>query len=185
MDIRKFFCSATVVIVASLATFSAHAGGIYIGGGVGEVSIQDVSTNPAGTDFDESDAAWKVFGGYRFDWLPIVSLSGEVGYRDLGKPSASPGGVSVENKVTGFDVSALVGLGLGPVEVYARLGGMQYDLKKTIGATEHKYDGTAPLYGIGASFKLFGVGVRAEYEKIDIDKLDGIDMVSVSAFYQF
>jgi len=185
MDIRELVCSATVTLAASLTAFSAHANGIYVGGGVGSATIQDSPGNSAGTHFDENDAAWKAFGGYRFDVLPIVSLSAEIGYRDLGKPNASPGGVPVEYKLTGFDYAALAGVGLGPVEVYARIGGMQYDLKKTIGATETKFDGNAPVYGIGAQFMLFGIGVRAEYEKIDIKELDSVDMITLSAFYKF
>ena len=41
------------------------------------------------------------------------------------------------------------------------------------------------MYGIGAQIMLFGIGVRAEYEKIDIKELDSVDMISVSAFYKF
>jgi hypothetical protein len=164
-----------------LVTTPAFAGGIYIGGGVGSATIEDSASNPGGTAFDESDSAFKIFGGYRFDWLPIVSLSGEVGFRDLGKPNAG----AVEYKVDGFDYAALAGVGLGPVEVFARLGGMQYDLDKTIGGTKTSFDGSAPVYGVGARFTLFGIGLRAEYETIDIDELDNVEMISISAFYEF
>jgi hypothetical protein len=185
MEIRRLVCSTTVALAASLTAFSAYANGIYVGGGVGSATIKDSPGNSAGTQFDETEAAWKAFGGYRFDVLPIVSLSAEAGYRDLGKPSATAGGIPVEYKLTGFDYAALAGVGLGPVEVYARIGGMQYDLKKTMGVTETKFDGSAPVYGIGAQFSLFGIGVRAEYEKIDIKQLDNVDMIPVSAFYRF
>jgi hypothetical protein len=164
-----------------LVTTPAFAGGIYIGGGVGSATIEDSASNPGGTAFDESDSAFKIFGGYRFDWLPIVSLSGEVGFRDLGKPNAG----AVEYKVDGFDYAAQAGVGLGPVEVFARLGGMQYDLDKTIGGTKTSFDGSAPVYGVGARFTLFGIGLRAEYETIDIDELDNVEMISISAFYEF
>jgi hypothetical protein len=164
-----------------IVTTPAFAGGIYIGGGVGSAAIEDSAANPAGTAFDESDNAFKIFGGYRFDWLPIVSLSGEVGFRDLGKPNAG----AVEYNVDGFDYAALAGLGLGPVELFARLGGMEYNLDKTIGGTKTSFDGSAPVYGVGARFTLFGIGVRAEYENIDIDELDNVEMISVSAFYEF
>lgn len=169
------------VLCVALPVSAAHAGGVYVGGGVGTAAIEDSAANPAGVPFNESDAAWKVFGGYRFDLLPIVSLSGEVGYRDLGKPNA---GV-FEYKVNGFDYAALAGVGLGPVELFARVGGMQYDLDKTIGGAKTSFDGTAPVYGVGARFSLFGIGVRAEYEQIDIKELDTVQMISVSAFYQF
>ena len=169
------------ILGVALPLTSAHAGGVYVGGGVGKAGIEDSPINPAGVTFSESDAAWKAFGGYRFDWLPIVSLSGEVGYRDLGSPNAG----TAEYKAKGYDYAALAGLGLGPVELFARLGGMKYDLDKTIGGTKTSFDGNAPVYGIGARFSVFGVGVRAEYEKIDIKELDNAQMISVSAFYQF
>jgi len=169
------------VLCFALPVSSACAGGVYIGGGVGAAAIEDSAGNPAGTAFDESKEAYKIFGGYRFDLLPIVSLSGEVGYRDLGKPSAP----TVEYQVNGFDYGALAGVGLGPVEVFARAGGMKYDLDKTIGSTKTSFDGNAAVYGAGVRFSLFGFGVRAEYEKIDIDELDAAHMISVSAFYQF
>ena len=164
-----------------LVTTPVLAGGIYIGGGVGSASVQDTTATPQGNSFDESDTAFKIFGGYRFDWLPIVSISGEVGYRDLGKASAGP----LEYKVDGFDYAALAGLGLGPVELFARLGGMQYDVEKNNAGAKSSFDGSAPLYGVGARLTLFGIGVRAEYEVIDIDELDNVEMISVSAFYEF
>ncbi|MFN0038863.1 MAG: outer membrane beta-barrel protein [Burkholderiales bacterium] len=163
------------------ATTPALANGLYVGGGAGTASIEDSPTKPAGVTFSESDAAWKVFGGYRFDVLPIVSLSGEVGFRDLGKPSAG----AAEYTLDGFDYAALAGVGLGPVELFARLGGMQYDLEKNNGGTKTSFDGTAPVYGVGARFTLFSIGVRAEYEMIDIDELDTVEMISVSAFFEF
>ena len=169
------------VLGVALSVSAAHAGGVYVGAGAGTATIKDSAGNPGGTRFNESDAAFKVFGGYRFDLLPIVSLSGEVGYRNLGKPNTA----AAQYKVDGFDYGALAGVGLGPVELFARVGGMRYNLDKSIGGTKTSFDGSAPVYGIGARFSLFGIGVRAEYEKIDIKKLDNAQMISVSAFYQF
>ena len=169
------------VLCVALPVSAAHAGGVYLGGGVGEASIEDSAGNPAGTPFSESDVAWKAFLGYRFDLLPIVSLSAEGGYRDLGKPNTAV----AEYSAKGFDYGALAGLGLGPVELFARVGGMEYDLDKRIAGTTFSFDGSAPVYGAGIRFNLLGAGVRAEYEKIDIDELDKVEMISVSVFYQF
>ncbi len=43
--------------------------------------------------------------------------------------------------------------------------------------------GSARVYGVGARFSVFGIGVRAEYENIDIDELDSAEVISISAFY--
>lgn len=176
---------ATLAVLCLLLATPAHASGFYIGGGVGSAKLEDGPGNQSGTELDESDTAYKLFGGYRFDWLPFLSLSAEVGYRDLGDPSESHGGVQSEYSADGFDYAALAGLGIGPVELFARVGGMQYDLEKRLGDTRNDFDGTAGVYGVGARFSLFGIGVRAEYESIDIEELDDTRMVSVSAFLQF
>jgi hypothetical protein len=43
----------------------------------------------------------------------------------------------------------------------------------------------APPIQLGVWITLFGVGVRAEYERIHVDELDKVSTVSLSAFYQF
>jgi hypothetical protein len=182
---RAYYFLPGLITLSLAIAAPAHAGGVYIGGGVGDVSIQDTTATPSGVSFDESDIAWKAFAGYRFDALPIVSLSGEVGYRDLGSPSATVSGVPVSYNTDGFDYSALVGIGLGPVEVFGRVGGMNYTVEKNVGGTRSEFDGNAPLYGIGARLTLFGIGLQAEYEYIDINELDTAQMISVSALYQF
>lgn len=185
MNTVKLVASAVLCAAAVLALPVQAESGFYIGGGVGQTKIEDGAGNPGGMDFSESDAGLKLFGGYHLDVIPLISLAAEVGYRDLGKPSTTTAGVESDYRVTGFDYSVLAGVGLGPVDLFARVGGMQYDLQKNVLGVKNDYDGTAPLYGIGLWVTLFGFGVRAEYEKIDIDQLDNVEMVSVSAFYQF
>ena len=62
---------------------------------------------------------------------------------------------------------------------------MKYNLDKTIGGAKTSFDGNAGIFGVGARFSVFGVGVRAEYENINVHELDNVQMISVSAFYQF
>jgi hypothetical protein len=181
MRYLKPIITLATVLCAALPFSGAHAGGVYLGGGAGAAYIEDSSGNPSGASFDESSTAYRLFGGYRFDAVPLIKLSGELGYRDLGNSSAG----SLEYGVKGFDYSALAGIALGPVEVYARFGGIQYELEKTSSGGTTEFDGSAPLYGIGASFKLFGLGVRAEYETMDIEELEKSDSVWVSIFYEF
>ena len=180
MDIRKLACFAILALAAPLASFSALAdSGVYIGGGIGEAKIED------NNGFSETDTAWKGFIGYNFDFIPLVKFAAEVGYRDLGNPSASVAGVPAEYSVEGIDYGVLAGVGLGPVDLFARVGGMEYDLERTIGGINNESDGTAPVYGISAWFTLAGIGIRAEYEQIDIDELDYVEMYSLNLFYKF
>jgi hypothetical protein len=179
-------CIALAALAAATFVLPAQAdSGVYIGGGVASTKIEDSAGNPGGTAFSESDAGLKLFGGYHLDVLPLLKFAGEVGYRDTGRPGATIAGVDVDYRAHGFDYGVLGGVGLGPVDLFARVGGMQYKLQKTIGGLRNNYDGTAPVYGVSAWFTLFGVGIRADYEKIDIDELDDARMATISAFYQF
>ncbi len=186
MNRCKLALTAALAFAATGTAWPALAeSGLYLGGGIGSATMEDDTGNPGGVDFDESDAAWKGFVGYNLDLLPLIKFAAEVGYRDLGQPDRSLAGIPVEYSAKGLDYGVLAGVGLGPVDLFARLGGFQYDLDKTVGGVTREFDGTAPVYGIGAWFTIAKIGVRAEYEKIDIDELDDAHMLSVSAFFKF
>lgn len=184
MNIRKSM-NLAVAVAFGLPCFALADSGLYVGGGIGQGRMKDASGNAGGVDFNETDTAWKGFVGYHLDALPLIKFAAEIGYRDLGKPDGSVGGIPVEYAAKGLDYAVLGGVGLGPVDLMARIGGFRYDLDKTIGGATREFDGTAPVYGIGAWFTIARVGVRAEYEYIDIDELDHASMVSVSAFFKF
>jgi hypothetical protein len=150
--------------------------GIYLGGGVGQSSLEDDPSS-----FKESDTAWKAFVGFKLGFIPIVKAAVEAGYRDLGNPAGA--GSTIE--VRGYDFGALLGIGLGPIELFGRVGQMKYDLAASGAPTLAEADGTANEYGVGAAFKLFGIGLRAEYEQIDIDELDNASMISLSLVFGF
>ena len=168
-------------ICAALSLSLAYAGGFYVGGALGDASIEDNPGTTNGGSFDESDSAYRFFGGYRFDALPLVSISAEAGYRDLGSPNSA----SREYSVSGLDFSALAGVGLGPLEVYGRVGNVQYDLEKIASGTRFEFDGSAALYGIGARISILSLALRAEYEQVDIKELDKTQMLWISLLYQF
>ena len=169
---------ALALLLAALGlVVPAHAEtGFYVGGGIGQSSLEDDPAN-----FDEQDSAWKAFVGFKLGFIPIVKAAVEAGYRDLGNPAAA--GSSVE--VRGYDYAALIGIGLGPVELFGRAGQMQYDLTASGAPTLSEADGSATVLGVGAAFKLFGIGLRGEYEQIDIDELDNVSMISLSLVFGF
>ena len=186
MNLQKLILLASLVCAASLPVMSAHAdSGIYIGAGLGESNMQDTAAT-GGVQFDESGTASKAFVGYYLDFIPLVKFAAEVGYRDLGKPTdTTVAGAPVEYQASGFDYGVLAGLGLGPIDLFARVGAMNYNLKKNIGGVSTDYTGNAPVYGVGVWFTVFGLGVRAEYDMIDIKQLDSASMATISAFYKF
>lgn len=174
-------CNKIKILIISLAGAllglpgAAVAGansGFYIGAGVGDATVED-------TNFDESDSAYKVFGGYNIGFIPLVDFAVEASYVDFGSPSSSAGRV----EVTGLNAYGLAGLSFGPFGIFAKAGAINWDTDSTVGNRSRSESGTDPAYGIGARFALGPFSVRAEYERYDLD-ID-LDMVSVSGIFTF
>jgi hypothetical protein len=146
--------------------------GVYVGAGVGDASVKD-------GDFDASDSAYKIFGGYNIGFIPLVDFAVEASYVDFGNPSTSAGNV----EVTGLNAFGLAGLSFGPFGVFAKAGMINWDADSTFGATSSSDSGTDPAYGVGARFAIGSFAVRAEYEVYDLDA--DLDMVSVSGVFTF
>lgn len=87
--------SAALICAAAVGTAQAGEPGFYVGGGIGQAryddnipsQIRDAYRNDTGYSFvsatlrDDTDQAWKLFGGYRFlPWLGV-----EFGWVDLGQ----------------------------------------------------------------------------------------------------
>ncbi len=166
--------ASTTLIASSLFMASAHAdNGFYIGGSVGNA---DVSGTPS-SDFSGDDTGYKIFGGFKFTIFAI-----EGGYVDFGK--AEGNGISAET--TAFDLFGLVNIGLGPIDLFGKLGVFSWDSDLTAGGSINE-DGTDPVYGVGGGLSLGPLSVRAEYEYFDVggDALDDIQMISLGVVYFF
>jgi opacity protein-like surface antigen len=178
------------VVIGILAAFglmgaSAHAAesdaGAYVGVGIGTSTIKIDDFN-----FDESDTAFKLFGGYMFN--PYVGL--ELAYLNAGEPSATVSGVSVEVSVTGFSGSVVGNIPLGDrFALFGKLGFAQYDVEATarIGAASASADdsGSELAYGVGMSVSLTDrFSLRAEYEMFDVEDGD-FTILSAGAVLKF
>ena len=175
MNITKsktvFICLTGLFLSMPATVFAGAEGGFYIGAGVGDAGV-DINDG----SFDESDAAYKVFGGYNIGFIPLVDFAVEASYVDFGSPSA--GGDNVD--VTGINAFGLAGLSFGPFGVFAKAGAINWDMDSNAGSES----GTDPAYGVGARFSLGSFAVRAEYEVYDLDIAD-VDMISISGVYTF
>jgi opacity protein-like surface antigen len=182
-----------VVLGVALAVSAGGAwaggeSGFYIGGGIGSAAVEDKEADPIDTgklSFDESDSAYKVFGGFNFGVVPLIDLAVEAGYVDFGKPAGKANGKDVNYDASGFDAFGVAGLNFGPLGIFAKLGMINWDVEKDLGGTQNSYSGTDAAYGIGARFELLSVRLRAEYEMFDVSDLDKLDMFSVSVTYTF
>ena len=116
----------------------------------------------------------------------MLNLGIEVGYVDLGGPSANLGGTQFEIDSDGFNAFGLLGFDLGPLGVFAKAGVISWDSELSIdGVSAVSEDGSDPAYGVGARFGVGPVDIRAEYEFFDIEDAEDIAMVSVGLTWSF
>jgi hypothetical protein len=182
---RKYIALAATA-VAGLLAGPVHAAdnGIYLGASVGQsgVSYED---SFAGEDFsfDADSTGYKGIVGWRFiDWLAV-----EANYVDLGSGDDNVGGQRIEADVSGLSLSAVGFVPVGPVDLFARVGAIDWeaDLSAPNLGVDVSDDGTDLTYGIGAQFRVWSLSLRAEYERFDLDEADTVDMVSLGVTWTF
>ena len=173
--LHSLILSATF-IMSSFVMASAHAdNGFYLGGSLGNAEV--AGTPSTSGEFNGDDTGYKIFGGFKFTIFAI-----EGGYVDFGK--AEDGTASAD--LSAFDLFGLVNLGIGPIDLFGKVGVFSWDADLTNGSSINE-DGTDPVYGIGGGLSLGPVSVRLEYEYFDVksDSLDDIQMISLGAVYFF
>ena len=80
----------------------------------------------------------------------------------------------------------VAGIGLGPVNIFVKAGAISWDAQATIdGIDEGGDDGSDPAYGVGLSFAIGSVEIRAEYEAFDISDVDDLYMLSAGLVWRF
>jgi OOP family OmpA-OmpF porin len=181
-------CFVAGVAMAAAGLFSAGTqaadNGIYLGASVGQsgTEYQD-SIQGNDLDFDASSTGFKAIAGWRFlDWLAI-----EGNYVDLGSGDDRVLGEQIESDINGVSLSAVGFLPVGPVDLFARVGAINWnaDLKAPGLGINGSDDGTDLTYGIGAQFRVWSLSLRAEYEQFDISDADNVDLISVGVTWTF
>ncbi len=169
-------------IITALAVTPARAAddaGFYVGAGIGEAH------NKSG-EFDGSDTAFKIFGGYSFNKYFALELA----HVDAGTQEDRIDDLVVKNESSGAIASALVSLPIAPIfSLYGKVGYSFYDANTMVqlgnlqGSESHSDED--PVYGAGIELAILrGLKLRAEYEIIDVSDGD-FDLVTVNATYRF
>jgi OOP family OmpA-OmpF porin len=165
----------------------------YIGGGIGQSKFKDGCTGVgAGFTCDDTDTAFKIFGGYQFNRY----IAAELGYTDLGKAKASGSGINIEAKGSAWEASAV---GSYPVMdqllLLGRLGAY-YGEGKLSGAASGSKKTTNLTLGLGVEYDFTkNLGLRGEWQRYsklkthnDATGLEGesdVDVFGVSVLYRF
>lgn len=192
LPIRLPLIALSAALAFAPLTATADSG-FYVGGSVGgatiEVDFGDTGIPDFPAEIDEDDTAYKLFAGYKFD-LPGIDLGIEGGYVDFGKPDfgveVADVAVDVELDPTGFNLWGIAGIEAGPIDLFAKLGYIFWDLEASVPGTsvDESDDGSDIGYGVGVGFGLGPLQLRGEYEIYDIDDAD-LSMVSLGIAYQF
>jgi uncharacterized repeat protein (TIGR01451 family) len=205
----------TVVLFASPQQAQAAGPGWYLGAGagqsVGSANAGELDGKLAGLGYntsstmDDTGAAGKIFGGYRF----TPNWSAEASYVRLGKvtstiqPNAPPASAAqLVNDVTKVHPYSLSGLTLSGIatlplpngfSAFAKLGVIRWDGDVTArvipaGApnASQNFKGTDLTYGLGVGydFPTNPWGVRLEWERFQTNRNDPY-MISASVQFRF
>jgi len=175
--------------ILSLSPAAFGETGPFIGASVGTATVSADVPDPidpgfADINFDEDDFAWKVYGGYAWD-LPVLDFGVELGYFDLGSPSADVLGETVGISVSGYSAFALAGVNLGPVGLFLKGGMASWDADLLIADLRGSDSGSDPAYGVGLRLTFASLEVRAEYEIFDVADADDVYMATLGLAWRF
>jgi Outer membrane protein beta-barrel domain len=183
--VKRVASLAALLGALSVPYARAADGGVYIGVGAGQASIQVSGPAGAGTVDLNSHKGYKAILGYRMGAIPLVDLAAEATYTSFGSASQTSLGQNVEYKLHGPSVAGLLIFPLGPLDLYGKVGTLAWSSDKNIGGASSTRTGTDAFYGAGVGFRVLKLGFRVEYERYDVPSADRVQMVSGSIVLQF
>ena len=172
-----------VALLVSAGAAVAQDGGFYLGGALGQSRFKEWCDIPLASCKD-TDTAWKLFGGYRFNRY----IAAEATYVDWGEVSAANNaGVRAEASQNSYGLAVVGTLPLNErFELFGKAGFLMtsQETRRIAGTTSSvSRDETELQYGLGGRF-LFtrNLGLRGEWE--NTDKLK-VEMLSIGLEYRF
>lgn len=155
----------------------------YIGGSFGNSFIKTTVADNNANSFtiENNDFGWKVFGGFGAKFI-----GAEGGYRQLGRVQMDVLGQNIESKIVGWDVAAKGNINIGPVFIFGKAGAFFASAKNSIGSLiSYTDNSTNFLWGVGGGLKLGMLGLRVEYESLDMSENSNLAMLTFGATIHF
>ena len=151
--------------------------GASLGASFYDTSIEDVS----GDDFkmEGEEFAWKIFGGLTA--MKFLGLEG--GYVHLGETQNSNDSFTAESKTTGWDLFAVGNLPVGPIGVFGKVGYLWWRADQKIDEAPFEVTGSDFMWGLGAMLKLGGLGIRAEWERVELEGDDSVMLLTAGVTF--
>lgn len=172
---KRLLHTALALALSTLAATSHAKSGWYLGASVGNANVGLSDTiNDTNIDIKDDDIGYKLYTGFKFLFVGV-----EGGYVNFGEIQSG----DHTAKISGLNAFGTLSMGLGPVDVFGKVGGFVWDSNVRTAASTKKDSGFDPGVGIGASFTLGSLGLRAEYEYYDISEFDKVSMFSIGATF--
>ena len=177
--VKKLFFVMLVLTVSSYGLKAQE--GLYFGGSAGpsfvNTKISDV--NWEDVKIDGNDLSYKVYAGYMFP--AFLALEG--GYRNLGKISND---ISEANS-SGWDLNAKANLSIGPLQLFGKAGAFFNNVKVSFQDPLHpdiNENNTKFMFGFGAGLNIERLGLRAEWESLELSKDNKVSMLTAGITYR-
>ncbi len=172
----------SVLVALTIGLSSAKAQkGLYFGTSLGpsyiNTSITDVDFKEI--SFTGNDLSYKFFAGYK---LPAF-LAIEAGYRNLGKISDD----IAEQNNAGWDVNAKANITLGPLQIFGKAGAYFNNVNVTFKdplRPDINSNNTKFMFGFGAGLNIQRLGLRAEWESLDLSSGSKVSMLTAGITYR-
>jgi len=153
--------------VVGMATFTVSATAedrFYVGGSFGQSDFADACRVLSGSNCDEKDTAWRVFGGYQIN----RNFAAEVGYHDLGQMNVSGSVASASLGPKAWDISAVGIVPFAPrFAGYGKLGLYRAKTETTSSNGFSQHDTNTDLtWALGLQWDpMLPLGVRLEFQQ--------------------
>jgi OOP family OmpA-OmpF porin len=183
----------TVVAGIMLGGFSLPASADWYGAAsMGQTDLQeDICSDLTALGFtpcseDNTDTGWKLAVGNQFN----TNAALEFGYIDLGEAKFTAAGVGCSLEADGFQAALVGSLPMANQFAFTgRVGLFRWDadVSCSAGGASASTDesGTDLTFGVGVRYDMTKtVGIRAEWERFDMDDVD-VDMLSLGLLFSF
>lgn len=171
---------------------AAWVGGLF----AGQSNLKSYSCTDCGSEvgsLDDTDTAWGGFFGYQAG--PYLGV--HIGYVDLGETTAAgvDGDWTDRLEADGSFFRLRGTLPLGNFYSFVEAGILLWDQKVTFNSDSFSdsgsFDGTDPMFGLGAGYRFGPVGVEASYTRFqdvgttdpDLGHQNDIDLIAFNVVY--
>jgi OOP family OmpA-OmpF porin len=176
---KTLLIALTTLLLCPISALASMYVGASIGNAWQSATVDADEVFDEVSELSENSTGWKIFGGFQSESFFGV----EGGYRDLGKIKTNISDSEFSIKTTGWDVEALGHLQLSIFDLFAKAGAFFWSQDFNVNAADES--GTSFIWGLGAGITLGPIGVRLEWESMEVDTMDNLSMLSLGATFGF